>query len=275
METSQTILQGSSDTEKGAYLGAIASIATADRQATEEEIDYLSQLADAANLSEEQKEAVIIAAQEISDEDAKRCLDVLKTSELKFSLVTDLIAFAKSDGEYTDDEKQNIQKMADYLGVNKEQFSLLDHFTDKAINTSTATTATQSGSQNINTLASAPEPEKTDFLSSLGLKDKLQSAGINGSGLLKGLIGVAAPMLLARMVTGGLNRNRGGGMFGGGGGMFGNSGGGMFGGGGGMFGSGGGLLGGGLGSIFSMLNGGGGGYRRSGGLLSRIFGGGF
>ncbi|GEO08230.1 tellurite resistance TerB family protein [Segetibacter aerophilus] len=275
METSQTILQGSSDTEKGAYLGAIASIATADRQATEEEIDYLSQLADAANLSQEQKEAVISAAQEISDEDAKRCLDVLKTSELKFSLVTDLIAFAKADGEYTDDEKQNIQKMADYLGVNKEQFSLLDHFTDKAINTSTANTATQPGSQNINTLAGALEPEKTDFLSSLGLKDKLQSAGIKGGGLLKGLIGVAAPMLLARMVTGGLNRNRGGGMFGGGGGMFGNSGGGMFGGGGGMFGGGGGLLGGGLGSIFSMLNGGGGGYRRSGGLLSRIFGGGF
>jgi uncharacterized tellurite resistance protein B-like protein len=269
METSQTILQGSSDTEKGAYLGAIASIATADRHATEEEVDYLSQLADAAGLSQEQKEAVIKAAQEISDEDTKRCLDVLKTSELKFSLVTDLIAFAKADGDYSENEKKSIAKMADYLGVNKEQFSLLDHFTDKAINTSTANTTGQpTTSTNINTLSSAPEPEKTDFLSSLGLKDKLQSAGINGSGLLKGLLGVAAPMLLARMVSGGLNRNRGGGMFG-------NSGGGMFGGGGGMFGSGGGLFGGGLGSIFSMFNGGGGGYRRSGGLLSRIFGGGF
>lgn len=276
MESSPTILQDSSDTEKGAYLGAIASIATADRQATEEEIDYLSQLADAANLSEEQKKAVIKAAQEITDEDTKRCLDILKTSDLKFSLVTDLIAFAKADGEYSEDEKKNIQKMADYLGVNKEQFSLLDNFTDKAINTSTPGGAAQTSStQNINTLSSASQPEQTDFLSSLGLKDKLQSAGINGNGLLKGLLGIAAPMLLARMMTGGMNRNRGGGMFGGGGGMFGNSGGSMFGGGGGMFGGGGGMLGGGLGSIFSMLSGGGGGYRRSGGLLSRIFGGRF
>jgi hypothetical protein len=153
--------------------------------------------------------------------------------------------------------------------VNKEQFSLLDHFTEKAINTSTDNnTAQSSTSTNINTLSNAPEPEKTDFLSSLGLKDKLQSAGINGNGLLKGLLGVAAPMLLAKMVSGGLSRNRGGGMFGGGGGMFGNSGGGMFGGGGG-------LLSGGLGSILSMFNGEGGGYRRSGGLLSRILGGGF
>ena len=186
MESSQKILEGARDTEKGAYLGAIASIATADRQATEEEVDYLNQLADAADLSEQQKEAVIKAAQEISDEDTKRCLDILKTSDLKFSLVTDLIAFAKADSEYTEDEKRNIEKMANYLGVNKEQFSLLDNFTDKAINTSTANRATQSAAtQNINTLSSASKPEQTDFLSSLGLKDKLQSAGINGNGCWK------------------------------------------------------------------------------------------
>lgn len=274
MENSETILQGSSDTEKGAYLGAIASIATADREATTEEVEYLTQLADAAGLSSEQKQAVIKAAQEISDEDTKRCLDVLKTSDLKYSLVTDLIAFAKSDNEYSEEEKKTIQKMSDYLGVNKEQFSLLDHFTDKAINTSKANAASGStASTTPNTLAGSDQQAGvTDFLSSLGLKDKLQSAGINGSGLLKGLLGIAAPMILAKMVTGGLNRNRGG-MFGGGGGMFG-SGGGMFGSGGGMLGGGGMFGGGGLGSIFSMLSGGGG-YRRSGGLLSRIFGRGF
>lgn len=259
MESSQTILQGSSDMEKGAYLGAVASIATADRQATPEEVEYLTQLAEAAGLSEEQKEAVIKAAREITDEDAKRCLDVLKTSDLKYSLVTDLIAFAKTDNDYSADEEKTVQKMADYLGVNKEQFSLLDHFTEKAKNISTAGSETgSSASTTPNTLTSPlEEPGGTDFLSSLGLKDKLQSAGINGSSLLKGLLGIAAPMILANMVTGGLNRSRRG-MFGGG----------IFGGGGGLFG------GGGLGSVFSML-GGDGGYRRSGGLLSRIFGGGF
>ena len=266
MANTETILQGASDTEKGAYLGAIASIATADRQATSEEVEYLSALADAADLSPQQKEAVITAANDISGDDVLRCLDILKTSQLRFSLVTDLIAFAKSDNNYTDNEQKNIQKMADYLGVNKEQFSLLDNFTEKAKNTLTANSASGSmGSTTSNTLTgAAEEPGQGDFLSSLGLKDKLQSAGINGSGLLKGILGMAAPMILAKMVTGGLNRNRGG-MFGGGG---------MFNGGGGMFGGGGGMFGGGLGSVFSMLNGGGG-YRRSGGLLSRIFGGGF
>ena len=249
MENSEDILQGSSETEKGAYLGAIASIATADRQATPEEIEYLSALASSAGLSTEQKEAVIKAANEISDEDVLRCLDVLKTSDLRYSLVTDVIAFAKTDNNYSSEEQKSVQKMANYLGVNEEQFSLLDHFTEKVKASPAINTAT----------ASAAQTEPADILSSLGLKDKLQNAGINGSSLLKGLLGIAAPMILAKIVTGRLDRARGGGMYGGGGGMFG---------------SGGGMFGGGLGSVFSMLNGGRG-YGNSGGLLSRVLRGGF
>lgn len=252
MQNSQSILQGSTDMEKGAYLGAIASIATADRQATPDEIQFLSSLADSAGLSAEQKEAVLKAANEISDDDVLRCLDVLKNSDLKYSLVTDVIAFAKSDNNYTENEQKSIQKMADYLGVNQQQYSLLDHFTNKAKEAAAS-----------NVPITQDEEGKPGFLSSLGLKDKLQSAGINGSSLLKGILGIAGPMVLANMVSGALNNNRGyggGGLFGGRGGMLG--GGGMFGGGGGLFG--------GLGSVFSMF-GGNNGFGNSGGLLSRIF----
>ena len=264
MENTQTLLQGSSDMEKGAYLGAIASIATADRQASPEEVDYLSSLADSAGLSADQKEAVINAAHDISGDDVLRCLDVVKKSDLKFSLVTDVIAFAKSDNNYSEEEQKNVQKMAEYLGVSQQQFSLLDHFTDK-VKDSTSENATSSEvSENAASSAvSADEGGSTDLLSSLGLKDKLQSAGINGSSIFKGILGMAAPMILAKMFTGGLNRNRGGGglFSGGGGGMFGGGGGGMFG-------------GGGLGSIFSMFTGGSS-FGSSGGLLSRVLRGGF
>nr|AIA11160.1 Tellurite resistance protein TerB [uncultured bacterium] len=244
MDTPQTLLSGSSDMEKGAYLGAIASIATADRQATPEEIEYISALCESANLSTQQKQVILDAANDISGEDVRRCLDVLKTSDLKYSLIADLIAFAKSDSEYSEEEQQSIHKMAEYLGVDQKQYSVLDQFVQKASASS----------------ATPEEASKPDFLSSLGFKDKLQSAGINGNSLLKGLLGIAGPMILAKMITGGLSRNRsGGGMFGGGGGMFGGRGGGMFGG------------GGGLGSIISMINGGRG-VGSTGGLFSRIFG---
>ena len=249
MQTTPTILEGYSDMEKGAYLGALASIATADRSATEEEITYLQALCESANLSEDQTNLIREAATtEISDDDLRRFLDVLKTSDLRFSLVSDVIAFAESDQSYSEEEKQKVQLIAQYLGVNQQQFSLLDQFTKKAV-------------KEVPNQAEALETEQTtpgNFLDSLGFGDKLKNAGINSNSLLKGALGIIGPLVLARMFSGGRRRSGGGGMFGGG----------TPGGGGGLLG---GLLGGGL---LGGLLGGGRGFGNAGGMLGRMFGGG-
>src|SRR5687768_1011909 len=125
MEQNEKLLKDYSESEKGAYLGAIASIATADHTASEEELEYIMDLADSAGISEDQKEAVKKAATELSGEELSRCLDILKTSDLRFSLVTDLISFAESDNNYSDEEKENVEKIARHLNINQEQFSLL------------------------------------------------------------------------------------------------------------------------------------------------------
>ena len=233
MENNDKILQGHSDLEKGAYLGAIASIATADRQASEEEMEYLSELCEAADLSPEQKESVMRAATELSGDELTRCLDILKKSDLRFSLITDLMAFAKSDENYNEAEQENVGKIAAYLGVNEQQFSLLNQFAEK---TKTADIP-------------ANEINHHYFLSSLGLKEKLKNAGINGGNLLKGLIGFAAPMILGGLFSGRLNRGRSSAIAG-------NSRSGLFG-------------GGGLSSVIGMLNGGRG-FGSTGGLFGKI-----
>ena len=104
----QKILKDFTDQEKGAYLGAIASIATADRQATPDEIEFLETLAHNAGPSPEQERAVVRAATEISNDELYRCLDILKDSDLRFSLVTDIIGFANADGKYSTEEKEDI-----------------------------------------------------------------------------------------------------------------------------------------------------------------------
>jgi uncharacterized tellurite resistance protein B-like protein len=237
MTTSETILEGYSDHEKGAYLGAIASIATADREASPEELEYIDHLCEAAQLSEKQKQAVRQAATELTGEELNRCLDILKGSELKYSLVTDLMAFAKSDNDYSEKEEENITKISRYLGIDQKQFSLLDQFADESVH----------------------QPETTQAQGLLGgrLGNQLQNAGINTGSLFKGLISIAAPILIGSM----LSRNRGRGGLGGalGGGLGGLLGGGMSGG---------------LGSVIGMLNGGRG-MGSTGGLFGRIFGGGF
>ena len=63
---SESILQGHSDQEKAAYLGAIASIATADKQASPEELEYIANLSEAASLPDELNQRVLNAAKEVS-----------------------------------------------------------------------------------------------------------------------------------------------------------------------------------------------------------------
>ncbi len=254
MDNAQTILDGHSDAEKCAYLGAIASIATADRQASDEELQSLTTLCEGASLSTDQTEQVLQAAGSADNTALQSNLDVLKQSDLKYALVTDLIAFAKLDSDYTAAEQQNVESISAYLGVNQNQFSLLHQFTD-------ATTGTS---------VTPEEVKKPGFLSSLGIEDKMKSAGINTGGLFKGLLTIAAPMLIAKMFS---SRSGRGGNYNSGG-MFGGNSGGL----GGMFGGGnrsglGGLLGGGgIGSVISMLSGGRG-FGNAGGLLGSLFGG--
>lgn len=226
MNESENILEGFSTEEKSAYLGAIASLATVDRAASQEEVDHIKSLAQAAGLSDVQEEEIVNAARGVSGAELKGYLDVLQNSKAKFSLVADIITFAKVDNRYSEEEKKSIQQIANYLQIDEKQFSLLDQFVDKATQNPTA----------------AEEVRKPGFLESLGLKNKFESAGINSGSFINGLLGMLGPLLLGKMLGG---RSRSGGMLGQGrsaiptGGGFG-----------------------GLGSIFSMLNG----SRTSGGI---------
>lgn len=125
METTVKILTGISDIEKGAYLSAIASIATADSQASQVEIDHLLHLCEAADLSAEQQQLVVKAATDITEAELVRSLEILKNSDLKYSLLTDLFAFAKSDGNYSEAEQKSVQQIATYLSIDETQFELL------------------------------------------------------------------------------------------------------------------------------------------------------
>ena len=262
----QPLLKDYSDSEKGAYIGVIASLATADRVATDEEMDFLEALSKAAELSPEQESAVFNAAKDPSQVSLQESIEALKGSDLSYSLMTDIISFAKSDGKYSLEEERKIRNLAVNLNITDEQFDSLNEFVDKA-------GEAQKNGEDIT---------KPSFLNSGGMGNIFDKLGISSGTLISGLLGIVAPMVLGRMFR---NRNNGMGQNSGGlGGMFGgNNGGGL----GGMFGGnnsntgGGGLLGGllgggginqggGLGSILSSLSGGRG-YGGLGSILGGLF----
>ncbi|GGF02177.1 TerB family tellurite resistance protein [Hymenobacter cavernae] len=252
------VLQNYSEPEKTAYLSVIASLASADRQASQAEVEFLQQLSQAAGLSAGATQQVIAAAQDSTNQSVQHNLDMLRGSDLRFSLITDLISFARADGAYSNDEEAMVNKIASYLGINQQQQQTLETVVDQAAQVP----------------HDANDPAKQGFLS--GITDKLSSVGIPKGALMTGLLGIAAPMILSRVMSGGRSSGMGG--FGGGGTMGGLLGGAM-GGGSGMGGLLGGLLGGGL--LSGVLGGGQSSYPQQGthvgsgglGSLTSILGG--
>ena len=189
METQ--LLSNYSEPEKTAYLSAIAALATADRQASEPEAEFLQRLSQQAGLSPQAAQQVLHAAQDSSNQSIQQNLDQLKSSDLRFSLVTDLISFARADGAYSNEEEAMVSKMASYLGVNAEQKATLENVVDQAANVP----------------HDAQDPGKQGFLSGLG--DKLSNVGIPKNALLGGLLGVVAPMVISRVMGGGSSNSAG------------------------------------------------------------------
>jgi uncharacterized tellurite resistance protein B-like protein len=199
MNTDNQLLSEFSDQEKVAYLSAIASIATADRQATQEEAEFLQALGQTANLSEQQQQEVANAAKDSSNAALQQHLNTLKNSQLRFSLITDIISFAKSDGKYTPDEEARIKEVATYLGIDQQQYAALNQVVSQAEK------ARQQGQ----------DVSQPNFLQSSGISDVLQKAGIS-SGMMKGMLALAAPLLLGRMFGGSAGVGRAAGVVGGG-----------------------------------------------------------
>ncbi len=189
METQ--LLQNYAEPEKTAYLSAIAALATADRQASAPEQEFLQSLAQQAGLSQGAAQQVLQAAQSSSNQTIQQNLDALKGSDLRFSLVTDLISFARADGAYSNEEEAMVSKMAAYLGVNEQQKATLENVVDQAANVP----------------HDAQDPVKQGFLSGLG--DKLSNVGIPKGALMAGLLGVVAPMVISRVMGGGNNSSAG------------------------------------------------------------------
>lgn len=258
MEQEQTtLLKDYTIEEKGAYFGALATLASVDGHASDEELEFLSLMSEAAELPRNVQQEVQLIAKNPSQISLEKCLDVLKRSQLKFSFITDIISFAKADGKYTQEEEKYIQDVAIHLGVDQKQYSILNQYVNKADE------AKQHGE----------DPTSQSFLNKSGFGDMFKNAGISPQ-MVQGVLGVLAPIVLMKMMGGRRRGMMGGGLLGGllGGGMMG---GGMMGGGGRY------RSGGGLGSIISVLGGmsgkrGYGGMRSGGlgGLLGGILGGG-
>lgn len=184
METiNQELLEGYSMQEKQAYIGAIASIASIDRKTTQDELDYLIALAESAGVDEDYVKS---CANDELNSALKNNLNTLKNSDLRFALITDILIFAKSDGQLSEEEKGKIEEIGNYLNLSHQQSTALNTLVDK--------------SQTVE--IESENPVDQSFLEKSGLSGILKNANIPTASILKGLLGIAAPIIISKLLRG-------------------------------------------------------------------------
>lgn len=182
---SKELLKDYPEKEKTAYLAAVASMGTPEDKASQEEEEFLADLCEEAGLTKADKEEVINEARNPANDGFENHLTFLRNSDLKYSFIVDVITYAKADGDYTDEEKKKIQRMADRLGITIEQYNALSEYIEKA------------------EIAQGEEATEEGFLEKTGLKQKFNRLNIPVKGLLSGLVG-------SMLMRGVMGRRRGG-----------------------------------------------------------------
>jgi len=111
--------------ERVDYLTIIASMAGADVSIAPEEFAKLKELCRALELPPAETQRVLDTAHRPT-RTVERHLDSLKSSQLRFTLLSDCLSLAYADGEYAKSERNEIASLARALEIDDAQLSTLE-----------------------------------------------------------------------------------------------------------------------------------------------------
>ncbi len=113
------------------YLTLLASMANADGKIEASELEKLKEFCRIAGLSEKSLQEVVNAATTKADSSILAQLQMLKTSNLKYSIVTDCTFMAYADGIVVQEEEAEIAKIAGALDVNDNQIKAIRFYVER------------------------------------------------------------------------------------------------------------------------------------------------
>ena len=172
------------------YLVLLTSVATANHKNTPEEVAFMQQMCQAAQLPEAGVQQVIKAMQSPSTAHFAEHAQVLKNDDLRFSLVADIINLAYADGNVDADELQQIKSVNGAMNITDQQFETLNAYVQKANNAAAEQEGTPSGGNN-------------GFLAKSGLEGQFSQANIPADNFQSGsTIGSVLSNLAANFLQG-------------------------------------------------------------------------
>lgn len=131
MESTHQLLEYT-EQERLALISCIASIATLDKVANEEEIEFILALVEAADLDALKMKTVVDAAKDPQNKALKGTLEPIAQSEdsLHF-FANEVLPFIRSNKELNNQKK--IRHIIEELGITETQYSTLENFAESHV----------------------------------------------------------------------------------------------------------------------------------------------
>ncbi len=123
-------LSNYSEDEKITYLSVVASMAAADHEVADEEISALRKLCKTVNVSSRGLGIIIAAAEKPAKTQIQDYLKKLSSSELRFSLLTDVIFIAIADDKFTPEEEKEMNEIAKALNISADQTNAIRKYAE-------------------------------------------------------------------------------------------------------------------------------------------------
>lgn len=127
-----------SEKEKVAYLSIVATLVSADGEVSDKEIANIRALCKAVDLSAEGIGKIIAVAENPNTAPINQYINDLKSSELRFTLLTDMWFLAYADEKLETSEINHINEIGSKLNVSQEQIAALKKYVDAVIKASKA-----------------------------------------------------------------------------------------------------------------------------------------
>lgn len=194
MKSSIHPLAGYPEDQKIDYLSIVASIATADGDVTEDEISQLRTFCSAVEIGGVGIGLIISTMEAPSIFDVRTALARLSQTELRFTLVTDMLFMAYADGIYSPEEEREIHDIARRLHISDTQLLSMNDYVQTVLAAQEADAETedwqQRGRHIATELTSNDIPLSAVVLSGAvtGLGVQGISAGLSALGLGLGIV---------------------------------------------------------------------------------------
>lgn len=121
------------EVERVDYLCVAATIAAADGKITDDEISHIREFCEHIEIGEIGIGLIIAAIENPAGVDLQTILSRLKHTDLKFTLLTDMLFIAHADGIVCPGEQEEIKKIAEMLAITSPQIDAIDRYVEAAI----------------------------------------------------------------------------------------------------------------------------------------------